>query len=351
MGGVRNLATNLVRVIAIASLLVGAGPFAARVDAAQLLIRSMRISDNQAGRTNVVYNTSFFLPQAGTLGSIQIEFCSNSPLEGDSCTAPAGFDASGAAITSQSGQTGFTVSSGSTANDLILTRPPAANGIGMVNYVLSGIANPSSGGPLFARISTYASSNATGGNTHFGGLALAILGLLSISGEVPPFLIFCVGESITGYDCTTATEPFSDLGDLSPAVTKAAQHQMVVATNANNGYSMWASGNTMTSGNNVINPMTTLGPSIKGTSQFGMNLRANTDPVVGQDPQGPGVGSLTANFNQPNQFYFHSGEAIATTPTSDAYRKYTVSYIVNVPNGQPGGVYSTTLVYTTLANF
>lgn len=348
----RKLASSLTLVISTASLLLGAGPFAAlQAGAAPLLFRSMTISDNQAGHTGVTYHAAFLLPSSATLGSIVIEFCANSPLEDDTCTVPAGFDMGPATLTSQSGQSGFTISSASTANRVILTRPPAAGAVGMSDYVFDGVTNPAAGGPLFARIYTHAASDASDGYTDFGGIALDIQGLLNISLEVPPFLIFCVGENITDYDCSTATEPFSDLGDLTPASTRAAQHQLVVATNAKDGYSMWALGNTMTSGNNLINPMTTLTTSKKGTSQFGMNMRANTDPRVGQDPQGPGAGTVTSNFDQPDRFYFNSGEIVATTPTTDAYRKYTVSYIVNVPKDQPGGVYSTTLTYVTLANF
>jgi len=349
---VQKIATKLGLALIVASLLIAAGPFAiTQVSAAQLLVRSMTISDNQAAHTGVTYNASFFLPSTGTLGSLQIEFCSNSPLIDDVCTAPAGFDIASSTLSSQSGQTGFTISSSSTPNNLILTRPPSAYGLGMNNYVFDGVTNPTSGGALFARIYTYASSDASGPSIDFGGMALAINGNLSISLEVPPYLIFCVGESITGFDCTTATEPFSDMGDLNANVSGAAQHQMLAATNAQNGYAIWAAGGTMTSGNNQIAPMTSLGPSIKGTAQFGMNMRANSTPTIGQDPQGAGVGTVTANYNVPNRFYFHSGEILATTPTSDNFRKYTVSYIANVPANQPGGVYSTTLTYTALANF
>jgi hypothetical protein len=346
------LALKLTVSFVVASLFIGMGPFSTmKVAAAQLLSRSMQVSSDQAAATNVQYNTSFSIATAGTLGSIELQFCSNSPLQGDVCIIPAGFDASSATLTAQSGQTGFSVSTSSTANNVILTRPPAPSGTGMTNYELSGVTNPGSGGSLFARIITYASSDASGPPIDFGGIALSIQGGLSISLEVPPFLVFCLGESITNYDCTTATDPFSDLGYLTPNLTSAAQNQMVVATNAQNGYSLWASGPTMTSGNNTINPMAAVIASQPGTSQFGMNLRANQTPSVGQDVQGIGTAAVAPSFNQPNRFFFHSGDIIASSPSTDAYRKYTVSYIVNIPKTQPGGVYSTTLTYVCLANF
>jgi hypothetical protein len=171
-----------------------------------------------------------------------------------------------------------------------------------------------------------------------------------VNAEVPQFLLFCVGESITGFDCNTATEAFTDLGVLTSTVTSAAQSQLVVATNADNGYSLWAIGGTMTSGNNTIAAMAG-GPSTTGIAQFGLNFVANTAPVSGQSPTGPGSGAPTAPYSTPNQFRFVSGDILATSSLPDNYRKYTASYIVNIPSNQAGGVYSTTLTYITLANF
>ena len=113
---------------------------------------------------------------------------------------------------------------------------------------------------------------------------------------------------------------------------------------------MWVLGTSMTSGSNVL-PALAGAPSQEGDAQFGINLRANSDPIIGEDPTGPGSGGVTVGYNAPNLFRFQSGDAIATTSNPDDYRKYTVSYIVNVDENQPGGVYSTTLTYVALANF
>jgi hypothetical protein len=125
---------------------------------------------------------------------------------------------------------------------------------------------------------------------------------------------------------------------------------MVIASNAGGGYSMWVAGTSMTSGANVITAMTG-GTAQKGTSQFGLNLIANTNPAVGQNPVGPGAGGVAAGYSQPDHFRFNSGDTLASVTLPDDLRKYTVSYIVNIPSNQPGGVYSTTLTYVCLANF
>jgi len=344
-------ASRFALLIGIIGLIIGSSPFAGSAYAADPTPRSLKMSNNYAGTAGVSYEAKFLYPTNGTtIGSVEILFCDNTPIVDIPCTVPPGMDASAATLTSQSGVTGFTIGPGAT-NQIVLTRPPALIGSNITGqYSFANITNPDNPGPMFARIYTYASSDATGIPTDAGGLALYYVNNVAINAEVPPYLLFCVGENITGLDCQTATEPFSDLGDLTPQITSAAQHQIIVATNASNGYSMWVQGTTMTSGPNVINAMAG-GPSQKGTSQFGINLRANSNPTVGQDATGPGFAAVAAGYNQANQFRFNTGDTIATASQPDDYRKYTVSYIVNIPSSQASGVYSTTLTYVCLANF
>jgi hypothetical protein len=337
--------------IVVALILAGIGPFpASKASAAQLGPRSIRVSDAIAAQNNVTYRTALTSVTAAILGSVRIQFCSNTSLVDDSCSPPVGFDVTGAAIASQAGITDFSISSSSTINEIVLSRPPAMEGPTSMAYEFTGVTNPFTGGSYYARMYTYPTSDGSGSYTDAGGLALHYRPALGVSTEVPPHLTFCLGESITGFNCSTATEPFSDLGILGPLVTGLAQSQMLVATNADGGYSMWVVGNTMTAGNNII-PAMSGGVSQKGVSQFGINLRANTNPIIGQDISGPGTGTIFPNYSQQNQFRFNSGDVLASSTTPDDYRKYTVSYIVNVNQNQPGGLYSTTLTYITLANF
>lgn len=353
MGRVAKLATSKPSLcLVLALLIVALSP--ARLDtvyAAELSPRSFTASDSRAGATDVIYRAQFTFATTGPVGSIAIMFCSNTPLIDEPCDAPVGLDASDVDLNTQLGEVGFTVYSGSTANTVILTRPPAVADAGDVAvYDLGDIINPANPGPLFARFYSYPSSDASGPPTDGGGMALYLNNTVTINVEVPPYIIFCIGESISGLECNTATEPFSDMGSFSPTLTAAAQHQMLVATNAGNGYSVFVGGSSMTSGNEVIAPMSG-DTSVKGTSQFGLNLRANNSPVIGQDSTGPGLAAVTANYNQQNHFRFSPGDTVVSSPFADDYRKFTVSYIVNVPQGQPGGVYATTLIYVCLANF
>lgn len=338
-------------VVIMATLLLGTGPFSSHAYAADLVPRALRLSNSVADATGVTYTLDFTYATTATIGSVAIQFCLEGPLPATPCSTPPGFSASAALLATQSGAAGFSIYSGSTANEIILTRPPANINAGTAStYSFISMVNPSDDGALFVRVLTYASSDATGSPIDTGGLVLAINQRPTINAEVPPYLLFCLGESISGFNCATATEPFSDMGTLTPVVTSAAQSQMVIATNAASGYSLWVLGPTMTSGNNTL-PAMNGGVSQEGTSQFGINLRANGDPIIGEDPSGPGGGTIQPGYGTPNVFRFQSGDALASAVAPDDFRKYTVSYIVNVDDDQPGGVYSTTLTYVTLANF
>ncbi|MCL4357781.1 hypothetical protein M1512_02705 [Patescibacteria group bacterium] len=318
--------------------------------AAQLPDRSIAISSTLPGATTN-YAISFALSNGETLGSIGIQFCSNSPIIGQSCSAPSGFNIQNATLGSQSGPGGFSISSLTTANYLILNRSPSAVPSGPLAFDLSGVVNPSAVGTFFARIQTYAEINASGSSTDYGGIAMAIANGYTISATVPPYILFCLGVTIANHNCSQSQGNFIDFGDLSPFSTSSSESQMLIQTNAQNGYSIILSGNTFISGNNVLPPLSSDAPSIPGTSQFGLNLVANSNPAIGQNPQGPGSGNVTPAYATPNTFRFNSGEVIASSPLASNYKIYTISYILNMAKTQPPGVYVTTLTYTGIGNF
>ena len=339
-------------VLVIASLLIGAGLLLSLrgINAAALDPRSIQLDNSAVSATNVTYRLDFSVATPGTLGSLEVQFCSNTSLIDDICDPPAGFDLSSANLVDQSGETGFSIHPLSTVNELILTRTPGAASAGQVAYTLDGVTNPSELGTTFMRIMTYPSDDASGAATDAGGLAFATNKALNLSVEVPPYLTFCLGESIAGFNCATAEGNFIDFGLLTPDRTGAGNTQMLVATNGASGYGIRLGGPTLTSGNNEIPPLSGQ-TSQQGVSQFGLNARANVVPSVGADVQGPGSGQPTVGYNNPDHYRFGSGEVIATSTQPEDFRKYTVSYIVNVSKDQPSGIYATTMTYICLANF
>jgi hypothetical protein len=223
-----------------------------------------------------------------------------------------------------------------------------------------GVVNPSTSNYTFyARAFTYQTATEAenytsaipGSYVDAGGFALSTASAMDISTIVPPFLFFCTAQSIQGYDCTTGTVLYIDLGDLSETSTTTGTSQLLILTNASGGYGVKIQGTTLTSGNNVINAMALPNISATGTGQFGMNLVANINPAIGTDPVGPGSANPTATYAIPNIFKYNSGDTIINGSGVTDWRKFTVSYIVNIPATQAPGVYTTTLTYICLANF
>lgn len=321
--------------------------------AALLQLRSIKISDPTVSATDVYYTTGFTNNLSGPIGSVSITFCSNYLHEqNDPCTAPSGMDASSTTLINQTGgMSDFTLDASSTSNKLVLTRPaPGAIAPQPLTFEFDSITNPDYIGSIYARIATFSSGDATGPELEYGNAVTTTTTDISITTEVPPYLQFCVGITIDGFNCGTAEGSLINFGELSLTTTRAATSQMLASTNAAYGYSVTLAGSTMTAGNNAI-PAMTGGASQIGVSQFGLNARFNTVPDVGVDPVGPGASMPAGNYNTPNQFRFNSGEIIASSSTTDDFRKISISYIVNRGKEQPPGKYVATISYICLANF
>jgi hypothetical protein len=313
--------------------------------------RSITLS---TGTPSAVASHNFVLapPTTSNIGSLVFEYCANSPISFAACTPPPGLDASSATLVSQSGNTGFSINTPvSTANKIVLGRTSAPGIITNSTYNFDNIINPSTPGEtVYVRLGSFSSSDGSGPLIDKGAVAFAVQSTFSVNTFVPPFLKLCVGISVAP-DCSLITGDSIDLGDLSSQHANAGQSQFATGTNDPNGYVIFALGNTMTSGNNTISALAAPSASFPGTQQFGINLRANLLPAVGQDPIGLGTGAPAANYNVPNRFMFNSGDTITSSPLTTDYNRMTVSYLVNVPNKQPPGVYATTITYVATVQF
>jgi hypothetical protein len=131
-----------------------------------------------------------------------------------------------------------------------LTRTvPVATIPGNVTYSLTNVHNPSAGGTYFGRLETFATSDATGPHHDAAGLAVSYLESgLSVQSTVPPYLLFCIGNTIAGNDCNTAQGNYIDFGDFASTKTSTGKTELVVATNADYGFTVAVQGTTMTSG-------------------------------------------------------------------------------------------------------
>lgn len=318
--------------------------------AADLSNRTVIIGSSMPG-TTTNYQFNFNLVSTVTLGSIEFEYCSDSPFIATSCVAPAGLNLSGAALSSQSGVTGFTISGVSSANRTVLTKTAAAQVPAAMSYTFSNVVNPSTvNQPIYVRISLFTAADGLGTRTDTGAVVFEMANNLSIGAYVPPYLTMCIGKTVDT-DCTTQTGSYLNLGLLKTTEPNVETSQYSVATNDPTGYSVAVLGNTMTAGNIVIPRLTTPQASVPGTSQFGINLRDNFSPDAGSEPEGIGTGTPASDYGIPDRFVFQSGDTISSSSLSTNFTKMTVSYLVNVSEDQPAGRYSTTLTYVGTAQF
>ena len=195
----------------------------ALASAAQVTERSIALSSSSASATNVTYTVNFTAATGGVLAFV-VDFCSDSPVLGQTCTPPTDFDASAAASTTS----GFTSVTGSTSKVVV---GGTINASDNVSVELTGINNPSTAGPLYARIVTfdtvahanaYTSTTPGTGVVDNGGVAMSITSTIGVSGAVLENMTFCVaGAAITTAGCGgTLTAPTLNLGE-TVGTTKA----------------------------------------------------------------------------------------------------------------------------------
>ena len=103
---------------------------------------------------------------------------------------------------------------------------------------------------------------------------------------------------------------------------------------------------------------------VRGISQFGLNLKANTTttstPAIGTEvaPAANGTnyrGQAITGYSAVDTFKFVTADSVANSANGGAggtdAQIFTVSYIVNVPGSQPAGTYTTTLTYICTPTF
>lgn len=135
-----------------------------------------------------------------------------------------------------------------------------------------------------------------------------------------------------------------NLGQLTSSTAATGTATFSVLNYTAFGYVVQLSGGTMKNGNHSLDAMATTNTSQPGTEQFGVNLVANTSPVsfgANLNNGGFGYGQIMPNYSQANRFRYVEGEAIAQAPKSSGVTNYTISYVVNVADLTPGGVYAT----------
>jgi len=244
-----------------------------------------------------------------------------------------------------SGSAWGAVFSGTENRVLTLTAP--SDGIGaeaitannkiVIGYTAVNSVNPSSPGSYAIAISGF-----------FGDTGEVTVNILSndqvtITATVPQSLTFSISDNSISFGNLSAVAARHASGTASGQTTEVEAHNLIVGTNASNGYTMTVNGTTLTSGANTINAIGNSNTaSSVGTEQFGFRLTASG-----------GSGAVVAPYAAAG-FAFNTGglpDQVATSTAASANTTYSARYLANITASTEAGSYTATLTYVATANF
>jgi hypothetical protein len=342
-------------VLAIATVIVPI-TLTSTANAAQITSRKVTLGNSAASASTTYTLSTAALPSATPVQSLELVACTTAS---GACTPAPGFTSVGSAttgITTGLGtNTGWTNNT-STAGKLRITNTNAIAPSGAVSVPWTSVTNPSATNTTFyLRMTTY-SDAAWSTPIDAGVIAVSTANQITVTASVDESLTFCTGTSgITSSSCSGATGSSVALGTITPSTSGTGTSQIGVTTNAGTGYVITYNGTLPTSGANTIASIGASATSpTQGTSQFGMNMVANTVPSsFGSNPAGAGSANPVAALNTTNQYSFTAGSATnaVSQGSADGFRQFTVSYLANVSGTQAPGTYTTVLTYVCTATF
>jgi hypothetical protein len=357
--------------------------------------RQIKMASSQASGTNVKYSFSFSVGSTNpTIGGFVAAFCSDSPIPGDTCTAPTGFNtcfngATGGcavtlAISNMGGTCGITsgwsidtASNHSTASRVELTRTAGAVTTNCtITFDLTGFTNPSATNTTFyARMFTYAGTGAAytdadpGTHIDDGGVALSTTAQLTITAKVQEQLTLCI---YTGANCgaggTAVTLGNNGVLDVSHSYTNVTA-KFQASTNAASGMTVYAQGNTLTSPQSftiaaINSGAATAAASAAGTEQFGFCVAVSGGSVTASAPYNNGSCSSVTNGQDAAgsaQFAFDTtstpnmtssgGDIIASSTGPSSTTTGTLAYLANIAPTTKAGIYTTTQTFIGVGTF
>ncbi len=165
---------------------------------------------------------------------------------------------------------------------------------------------------------------------------------VSVSATVAQSITFSISDSTIGFGTLTSADDFFASGNLLGSATEAEAHNLIVGTNASNGYTMSLNGATLTSGAHTIATSSTNAASSVGTEQFGLRMTASG-----------GSGTVSVPY-AASGFAFDSlafPDQVASASVSSANTTYSARYIGNITAQTEAGDYTATLTYVATANF
>jgi hypothetical protein len=361
-------------VLVVVSILSGLRPQPAY--AAPLTSRSIRISKSAIGTSSagqdVIYRIGFTIPASVNVGGMAIDFCSNSPLIGETCTAAAGLNTNEGTTTinTQSGITDFAIDAATDANTIILTRTAAAAS-GAVSFLLgtgtggNGFTNPTAVGTFYGRLYTYTTTAAAQGHNEdaaagyqdYGGIALSTAAVINITARVQETLSFCVYPDDDGGGPASGTcgdAPNITIGHDNGAGTFIIDSTQVdesfvhfsLSTNASGGAIVRMKGDTLkdsvTPTPNDINAKGTPAATFAGGEE-GFGLRISTAggmTAVAPYNGGAAAYALVVSGGGTNDVTSTFGAEIASVAAPVNNSVTTIEFAAQASNTTPAGVYT-----------
>jgi hypothetical protein len=268
------------------------------------------------------------------------------------CTAPSYSNSATIAATPASGTWGAALS----GQVLTLTAPSAAFATTIAANACVRIElgfNATTGSTGNTRITNPASANSylisiAGLFSDTGEATVNIIGddSVDIAATVAQSLTFSISDTAIGFGNLNSAAARFATGDATGSGTEVGAHDLVVGTNASNGYTLTATGTTLTcsgcGGATVTAIGGTAAASSVGTEQFGMRFTASG-----------GTGTVSAPYASAN-FAFDSAafpDQVASAAGASANTTYSARYLANIAANTEAGAYSATLTYVATANF
>lgn len=373
-----------VGLIVMAAALLFATFIPALVSAALVTERSIELSSSSATATGVTYKINFTSVAAAK--AFVVEFCSDSPIIGQDCTAPTGFSATAAA----SATSGFTNTEDIDANTIRSVGTIGATT--PISVDVTGITNPTNAGVLYARIVTfdgldaaaaeaaaeaYTSTAPGADKVDEGGVAISITPTVAVSGAVLESMTFCVSGATITADCASAsaTPPTLQLGEtvgstkaLSTTAVSTGTIHTQISTNAVGGAVVRLKSSTDCGGMKRVGatvcdiaPALTSGDIAPGDAKIGVKTATATD--TGSNPNGtfqPFGGSTYNSSNFRLNYVAGNASGITSTfgdpflDTDDApvnNKNMALTFGASISNNTPAGAYSTSLSLIAVGKF
>jgi hypothetical protein len=217
------------------------------------------------------------------------------------------------------------------------------------------------------QIGTHATTGATG-NTQITNHAtpasytVSIAGLFGDTGEttiniltdsevdvaavVAQSLTFSISDISIGFGTLNAASARYATGDTTGNAAETEAHTLIVGTNAANGYTMTASGTTLTCASCGGATVSAIGASnvasSAGTEQFGLRMTATG-----------GSGAVAAPYAASGFAYDSAAfpDQIASAAGATSNTTYSLRYLANIAADTEAGTYNAAITYVATANF